>query len=43
MSEKISQFLLENAHETPFLVLDLDLVVDRYREIKDVLPGVDIY
>ncbi len=43
MSEKILQFLLEKAHETPFLVLDLDLVVDRYREIKDVLPGVDIY
>ena len=43
MSEKILQFLSASKHETPFLVLDLDLVVDRYREIKDALPDVDIY
>ena len=43
MSEKILQFLSATSHETPFLVLDLDLEVDRYREIKNVLPDVDIY
>ena len=43
MSEKILQFLSATSHETPFLVLDLELVVDRYREIKNTLPDVDIY
>ena len=43
MSEKILQFLSEPALETPFLVLDLDLVVERYREVKNALPDIDVY
>ena len=43
MSEKILQFLSEPARETPFLVLDLDLVVERYREVKNALPDIDVY
>lgn len=43
MSEKISKFLTETRPETPFLVLDLDLVVKRYQALKNALPNVDIY
>jgi ornithine decarboxylase len=43
MSEKIAKFIAERRRETPFLVLDLDLVVDRYRRLKETLPNVDIY
>ena len=43
MSEKIANFLAEKRRDTPFLVLDLDLVVDRYRRLKETLPNVDIY
>ena len=43
MSEKISNFLAEKRRDTPLLVLDLDLVVDRYRRLKETLPNVDIY
>lgn len=43
MSDKLSQFLSEGRKETPFLVLDLDLVLERYRHLRDALPNVDIY
>ena len=43
MSEKIERFLSEKRRETPFLVLDLDLVVERYRLLKEALPTVGVY
>ena len=43
MSEKIERFLCETRRETPFLVVDLDLLVERYRLLKDALPTVGIY
>jgi ornithine decarboxylase len=43
MSAKIANFLAEKRHDTPFLVLDLDLVVDRYHRLKEILQKVDIY
>ena len=43
MSEKIERFLCEKRRETPFLVVDLDLLVERYRLLKDALPTVGIY
>lgn len=43
MSEKIANFLAEGRRETPFLVLDIDLVLDRYRTLNEALPNVGIY
>ena len=43
MSVKIKQFLAERWRQTPFLALDLDLVVERYRLLKEALPAVDIH
>ena len=43
MSEKIERFLSEKRRETPFLVVDLDLLVERYRLLKEALPTVGIY
>ena len=43
MKKNIETYLLNNNHETPFLVLDLKRVVERYRLIKESLPTVNIY
>ena len=43
MSEKIKRFLSEKRRGTPFLVLDIDLLVERYRLLKEALPTVGIY
>lgn len=43
MNEKIENYLLKNSHETPFLVLDLQRVVERYRLFKKSMPKVNIY
>ena len=40
MSEKIERFLSEKRRGIAFLVLDLDLVVERYRLLKEALPTV---
>ncbi len=42
-SAKIERFLAGNRLETPFLVLDLDVVADRYLRLAAALPGVRLY
>jgi ornithine decarboxylase len=43
MTERLERFLAEPNHETPFVVVDLQLVADRYRQLADALPMADIY
>jgi ornithine decarboxylase len=43
MTEKIKKFLAENRPATPALVVDLDRVVDNYRQLARHLPGAEIY
>jgi len=42
-SAKIERFLAGNRLETPFLVLDLDVVADRYLRLAAALPGVRLF
>ena len=39
---KLAAFLAQD-HETPFLVVDLDVVAERFRRLAAALPGVRIY
>ena len=39
---KLAAFLAQT-HETPFLVVDLDVVAERFRRLAAALPGVRIY
>ena len=39
---KLAAFLAED-HETPFLVVDLDVVAERFRRLEAALPGVRIF
>ncbi len=39
---KLESFLAQH-HETPFLVVDLDVVADRYRQLADALPAARIF
>jgi ornithine decarboxylase len=39
---KLAAFLAQD-HETPFLVVDLDVVAERFRRLATALPGVGIY
>jgi ornithine decarboxylase len=39
---KLDAFLAQ-AHETPFLVVDLDVVAERYRRLDEALAGVRIF
>jgi ornithine decarboxylase len=43
MTEKILQFLRENAPESPCLIVDVDRVIKHYQDLKKFLPGVEIY
>ncbi len=43
MYEKIDRFLREKRPETPCLVVDLDIVSEKYRALAAGLPMVDIY
>ncbi len=43
MTPKIEQFLSQKHLETPFLVVDLDVVKANYRALRAALPVVDIY
>jgi ornithine decarboxylase len=43
MSEKIFRFLAETRPETPCLVVDLDVVADNFRRLREALPPARIY
>ena len=43
MNEKIARFLDLSQPPTPCLVVDLDVVRDNYRALRDSLPQADIY
>nr|QEO74248.1 diaminopimelate decarboxylase [uncultured bacterium] len=40
---RIERFLARNRLETPFVVLDLDVVAIRYHQLRDALPGAHIH
>ncbi|HEX7096158.1 MAG TPA: type III PLP-dependent enzyme [Acidimicrobiales bacterium] len=40
---RIEEFLTSNTLETPFVVVDLDVVVDRYRRLAEALPMAEIF
>jgi ornithine decarboxylase len=42
-SARIEAFLSEEARETPFLVVDLDVVRDRYRRLDAALPHTELF
>ena len=42
-TERIDAFLRSGGRETPFLVVDLDVVAARYRQLAESLPGVDVF
>lgn len=44
LSHSIRVFMKENRElETPYLVIDLDIIEDRYRALKEALPNVTCY
>ena len=43
MNEKIARFLAERRVETPFLVVDLDVVEENYRALASALPNAKIF
>ncbi|HUK57641.1 MAG TPA: type III PLP-dependent enzyme [Stellaceae bacterium] len=43
MTERIDRFLTETRAETPFLVIDLEVVRARYRALRELMPGASIY
>ena len=43
MTKKIARFLAERRPATPCLVVDLDLVADNYRELRNAVPEAGIY
>lgn len=42
-TERIEAFLAEERRETPFLVVDCDVVLDRYAELRTALPSAAIF
>lgn len=43
MSDKIFRFLAEQRPDTPCLVVDLDIVAEKFRTLEGLLPKIDIY
>jgi len=43
LSAKVEQFLREQQPATPFVVIDLDLVEDRYHQLAEAIPGSVAY
>ena len=43
MTPKIAEFLRNNRLETPFLVVDLDVVERNYRRLRAVMPSAEVY
>jgi ornithine decarboxylase len=42
-SDRIERFLASEEPPTPFVVIDLDVVRDRYRQLDAALPGTDLF
>ena len=42
-SARIDDFLAESALPTPFVVVDLDIVADRYRKLAEAIPAADVF
>ena len=42
-SARLDDFLASSTLATPFVVVDLDIVADRYRRLADALPCADIF
>jgi ornithine decarboxylase len=42
-SARIDEFLASSHLETPFVVVDLDIVVERYRQLAEALPMAEIF
>jgi ornithine decarboxylase len=40
---RLDRHLAKHRHPTPFLVVDLDEVADRYRQLTEAFPGVEIH
>ena len=43
MSKKIQKFLRESRPDTPCLVVDLDIISNRYADLVQALQGAQIY
>ena len=43
LTKKIQEFLSKDQFDTPFLVVDLDIVAKNYQKLVDQLPGVDVF
>ena len=43
LSAKVEQFLREQQPPTPFVVIDLDLVEERYHQLAEAIPGAVTY
>ncbi len=43
VSPKIEQFLSSTTAPTPFVVVDLDVVDERYRGLREAVPQADVY
>ncbi|MDH5750520.1 MAG: type III PLP-dependent enzyme, partial [Rhodospirillales bacterium] len=43
MTPKIEEFLARRRPETPFLVVDLDVVAENYRTLRNYLPLANIF
>ncbi len=43
MTPKIERYLSESRHETPCLVVDLDVVRSNYLAIRDAMPAAEVY
>jgi ornithine decarboxylase len=43
MTKKIQRFLAERRPQTPCLVLDLDVVADNYKKLRNAVPRAGIY
>jgi ornithine decarboxylase len=42
-SERIEEFLASRNLETPYVVVDLDIVAERFRQLAEALPMADIF
>lgn len=43
VSDKVSRYIAEHSLKTPFLVVDLDVVAHKYRELRHALPMAKVY
>src|SRR5271155_4781326 len=43
ITEKITRFLADRRPETPCLVVDLDVIAESYRKLRDLLPLAQVF